>query len=287
MSVITGRTKNLAVIGYPIHHSLSPTMQNAALGRAGLDYVYAALSVAPDNLAAAVAGLKALEFRGFNVTIPHKTTVMKYLDEVDSSAQIIGAVNTVVNDDGRLKGYNTDALGFIHALRDAGFTPRDKCAVVLGAGGAAKAVTQSLLAAQVAELIVGARNGEKAHDFAKMFAAHGNVCGFEWKSAEFVAALSRADLLVNTTPLGMCPNVDAMPPLDLSRLKTSAFVYDIIYTPAQTRLLKEAASAGHRTLNGENMLVWQGAEAFRLWTGRMPDTELMMNVLREQLRSNR
>lgn len=280
---LTGKTKNLAVLGYPIAHSLSPAIQNAAIRQAGLDYVYIALPVKPENLATAISGLRAMDFRGFNVTIPHKTNIIKYLDDIDATAESVGAVNTVVNDDGKLVGYNTDVYGFMRNLREAGFDPKNKNAIVLGAGGAAKAAVQSLLMADISSVTVGARNGEKANEFIAAFSPYQNIGAFEWQSTEFESALRRADLIVNTTPLGMHPHIESRPPLNLAMLKTSALIYDVIYTPAQTRLLKDAASLGHPTLNGEDMLVWQGAEALRLWTGITPDIELMKKVLRKQL----
>ena len=277
-----GATQNLAVLGWPISHSLSPAIQNAALRQAGLNFVYISLPVAAENLSAAVSGLRAMNFRGFNVTIPHKTAIMQYLDEIDPAAQIIGAVNTVVNDDGKLIGYNTDAYGFMNSLLKENFVLDGSEAVVMGAGGAAQAVVQSLSAAG-ANITVGARNGTKAATLADKFAPHYDIHSCAWQTEEFVSALSKADLLVNTTPLGMKPHLDEMPPVDWAKLKATALVYDVIYTPSQTILLKEAKAHGFGTLNGEGMLVGQGAKAFQLWTGVQPDTELMTAVLRAEL----
>lgn len=277
-----GTTQNLAVLGWPISHSLSPAMQNAALRQANLNFAYIALPVKTEDLATAANGLRAMNFRGFNVTIPHKTAIMDYLDEIDAAAQIIGAVNTVVNDNGKLIGYNTDAYGFMNSLTKVGFSPDGRQAAVLGAGGAALAAVQSLGAAGV-RVTVGARNGDKAAALAAKFASHYDVCGMDWQTKEFLTALSEADLLVNTTPLGMKPQVETMPPVDWTKVKATALVYDVIYTPSKTRLLKEAEAHGLATLNGEGMLVGQGAKAFFLWTGVQPDTDLMTEVLRAEL----
>ena len=281
--MLTGTTKNLAVIGWPIAHSLSPVLQNAAIEKAGIDYVYTALPVKPEDLPAAVNGLKALQFRGWNVTIPHKTAIMELLDEIDEDARIIGAVNTVVNDDGHLKGFNTDVTGFIQALLDKGFTPKDKTAVLLGAGGAARAVVWGLLKAGVKAIRIGVRTPAKVQPLVEEFGRYGAISVKHWESEEFAAELAQADLLVNTTPLGMTPKVDAMPPVDWSKVKEGAFVYDIIYTPAETRFLREARENGHLTLNGEGMLAGQGAAAFVKWTGVTPDVELMKKKLRDAL----
>ncbi|MBQ1868385.1 MULTISPECIES: shikimate dehydrogenase [Selenomonas] len=281
--MLTGTTKNLAVIGWPIAHSLSPVLQNAAIEKAGLDYVYTALPVKPEDLPAAVQGLKALQFRGWNVTIPHKTAIMPLLDAIDEDARIIGAVNTVVNDEGCLTGYNTDVTGFIEALLAAGFAPQDKTAVLLGAGGAARAVVWGLIKAGVTAIHIGVRSPKKVQPLVDEFSTYGTLTVSHWEQADFAAKLAAADLLVNTTPLGMFPQTNAMPPVDWSNVKADAFVYDIIYTPAETRLLREARLHGHPTLNGEDMLVGQGAAAFSKWTGVQPDIECMKVKLREAL----
>ncbi|MBQ7477876.1 MAG: shikimate dehydrogenase [Selenomonadaceae bacterium] len=283
----TGKTRNLGVMGWPIAHSLSPVLQNAAIEEAGLDYAYVALPVEPLKLPVAVEGLRALQFRGFNVTIPHKSAIMPLLDGIDEDARIIGAVNTVVNEDGFLRGYNTDAAGFIHALQDTGFEVAGKQVCVLGAGGAARAVLWALAKHGAARVSIGVRNPEKAKTLVELFRKHVDMEAFHWESEAFLGRLADAGLLVNTTPLGMHPHVDDMPPVKLSCLGKDAVVYDIIYTPAETRLLREAASLGHPVLNGEGMLAGQGAAAFRLWTGVDADVKLMEKVLRKFLEENR
>lgn len=281
--MIKGTTTNLGVMGWPIAHSLSPVLQNAAINTANLDYAYLALPVEPNDLASAVAGLKALHFRGWNITIPHKSAIMPLLDEIDEDAKIIGAVNTVVNTDGHLKGYNTDVIGFIQGLLDRGFNPKGKEVVLLGAGGAARAVVWGLIKHGASAIHIGVRNPQKVQPLVDEFSQYGFIDVNHWESADFTAYLSVADLLVNTTPLGMVPYLDKMPPVDWSIVNPKAFVYDIIYTPAETRFLREAREHGHETLNGEAMLVGQGAAAFSKWTGVTPDTAVMTTALRKAL----
>lgn len=284
---LTGTTQNLGVMGWPIRHSLSPVLQNAALERAGLDYVYAALPVPPEKLRTAVEGLRAMGFAGWNVTIPHKQAIMPLLDEIDEDARIIGAVNTVVRKDGRLLGYNTDVTGFLMPLQRRHVVLRGKQAALLGAGGAARAVIWGLLREGVSSIAIGVRNPHKAEPLVREFAPYGVLRVYHWEDEAFRAELGETDLLVNTTPLGMTPHTEGMPPVVWQDLKASAFVYDIIYTPAHTRFLREAAVHGHTILNGEEMLVGQGAAAFARWTGQEPDLACMLDALRRELSSRR
>ena len=281
--IFTGKTKNLAVIGSPIGHSLSPAMQNAAIRAAGLDYAYVALPVLPERLEDGVRGLRALGFRGFNVTIPHKSAILPLLDEADEAARAIGAVNTVVCEAGRLKGFNTDVEGFLGALAAHGFSVEGKRVVLLGAGGAARAALYGLLRSGAVEVTLGVRNAPKARPLAEEFAQYGEVCALDWNEAAFEEAVRKADLVVNTTPLGMAPQTQAMPPVPWQAVHERMFFYDIIYTPARTQFLQRAESLGCPTLNGEAMLVGQGAAAFRLWTGREADFAVMTHALREAL----
>ena len=281
--MFTGKTKNLGVIGNPIVHSLSPVLQNAALACAGLDYAYIAMPVQSSALADAVQGIRALGFRGVNVTIPHKTAIMPLLDAIDEDARMIGAVNTVVNNDGHLTGYNTDVLGFMDALLEKGFMPEGKTAVLLGAGGAARAVIWGLLKHKVARICIGVRNPGKVQPLVEAFEQYAAIDVFHWESEAFQKVLSETDLLVNTTPLGMYPQVEAMPPVDWTCVAVRALVYDIIYTPGKTRFLQQAEQHGHKILNGEHMLAGQGAAAFELWTGQKADLAVMMEALRRAL----
>ena len=284
--MITGKTRLLAVIGAPIAHSLSPIIQNAALHAAGLDYVYAALSVRADALASAVRGLYDAGIAGFNVTIPFKTAIIPLLDALSEDARRIQAVNTVVVEDGRLVGYNTDVAGFLAGFAERGIALTGKNAVLIGAGGAARAALWGLLRSGVSSVAIGVRSVEKGAALAADFATDGDVRAVSFDDAAWIAACSDADIVVQTTPLGMTPHTEEMPPVDAAKINPSAVVYDLIYTPAETRFLREARARGCETINGETMLVAQGAEAFHLWTGKRPDVELMKRVLREELARN-
>lgn len=284
MTIYTGKTKNLGVIGYPIHHSLSPVIQNTVLQSMHLDYAYTALPVKEELLRDAVFGLKALNFTGFNVTIPHKINIMQYLDYIDDAARLIGAVNTVVIKDNKLYGYNTDHEGFINALHDRKFSLENKVVTLLGAGGAARAVIYSLLTAGIKKLYIGARNKEKAQKTANDFSHLGTIEVCNWQEEKFAEWLTQTELLVNTTPLGMYPHTDEMPPVNLAMLPTNTLVYDIIYTPEKTKLLLEAEKNNHTILNGEYMLAGQGAAALKKWTNRTDiDIDLMRIALHKSL----
>ena len=233
----------------------------------------------------AVDGLKGLGFRGANVTIPHKTMIIKYLDAVDADALIIGAVNTIVNDGGIMTGYNTDVTGFLAALAEAEFMPDDCNAVILGAGGAARAVLWGLCKRKAASVTIGVRNPLKARPLADDFSIYGSVEVMDWTSDEFQEVLQAADLLINTTPLGMYPKIDEMPPVNLKLLPEGALVYDIVYNPAKTKFLQTAESLGYPTLNGLSMLLLQGKESYRLFTGELPDLDVMRKVLEQEFHS--
>lgn len=283
-TMYTGKTKNLGIIGYPVAHSLSPAMQSAAIVDAGLDYRYIAMPVHPDALASAVEGLKALNFRGFNVTIPHKVNLIPLLDDIDEDAKMIGAVNTVLIEAGKLIGYNTDSSGFIRSLRKNAFEPEGKSAVILGAGGAARAVLWGLIASGMKSLTIGVRDCKKAQPLISIFGKFIRIKALYWDDPEFSEALQTADLLVNSTPLGMSPNTDAEPPVDWTLIRQEAFVSDLIYTPAETAFLRAAKKNKNRCMNGEGMLVEQGAEALERWTGRKVRPEIMARALRDSLR---
>lgn len=285
--VFTGKTKNLGVIGYPIKHSLSPVIQNTAIQEAGIDYAYIAMPIAPEDLEKAVIGLKALNFTGFNVTIPHKVNIMQYLDEIDEMANLIGAVNTVHIKDGKLYGYNTDAIGFINPLVKEDVEIKDKTAVILGAGGACRAVVCGLIKQEIKNIILAVRNPAKAQLLANDFKDLVDIKVCDWHSEEIKQYLAQADLLVNTTPLGMEGNIDSKPPVDWESVKKSAFVYDIVYIPAETKFLQEAKEYGHKILNGERMLAEQGAATLHLWTDKDINVDIMVKTLHDYLNKNK
>ena len=277
--------KNFAILGFPIGHSLSPKMHEAAFKAAGFpNYNYIPIPIQTGKLMLAVDGLKGLGFRGANVTIPHKSAIMKFVDAVDSDAMIIGAVNTLVNDGGMITGYNTDVTGFLKSLTAARFLPEDCNAVILGAGGAARAILWGLCKRRAGYITIGVRNPKKAQVLADDFSVYGSIEVLDWNTDEFKEILQTADILINTTPLGMYPEIDAMPPVDLKLLPEGALVYDIVYNPAKTKLLQTAEKLGYPTLNGLNMLLLQGEEAFRLFTDELPDLEVMKKVVEDELK---
>ena len=274
---ISGKTKVCGVIGDPIEHTMSPVMHNAAFRELGLDYVYIAFRVKSEDLPRAIEGMRALGIRGLNVTIPHKVAVIPFLDELDPLARKIGAVNTIVNDAGFLRGYNTDASGFLRALRDRGFEPEGKQVAILGAGGASRAIS-FVLAESGANLVI--LNRWQELDWAEELARQINdtfkkeVKALESDEANLEAALDRADIVVNATSVGMSPHIDESP-VPARLLRPDLAVFDIVYNPLKTRLATEAARAGAETVMGLDMLVWQGALSFEMWTGKEAPVELM------------
>ena len=262
-------TKLIALIGDPVAHSVSPAMHNAAFRALGLNYAYLAFRVQAAILGDAVSGLRGMGLRGANVTIPHKEVVLPHLDEIDEKARRIGAVNTIVNDAGRLIGYNTDAPGFLAALKTGGYEPKGERAVVLGAGGAARAVVFALQDAGASVAIVN-----RTLASAQTLAAETDAVAFQITKTGFQAALAGASLVVNATSVGMNPN-DLSTPLPFHLMRPGLTIFDTIYHPRQTRLLKEAAAAGCRTIGGLEMLVEQGALAFERWIGEAAPREVM------------
>ena len=284
-SVINGSTKIYGIIGDPVAHSLSPLIQNRAFAECGLDCCYVPFQVDAGGLQAAVAAVRALRLGGVNVTIPHKERVRGYLDEVDRSAAMIGAVNTIINRNGRLIGHNTDGAGWLASLHEGGFDPGGKRVVLLGAGGAARAVSFTMVECGIRSLAIFDLIRDKAE---KLMADLAQVSGCliaagELTSGNLPVALAEADLLVNASPVGMFPNNDDRPPVDPRQLNTATLVYDLVYNPPRTRLIRVAEARGCRVLGGAGMLLYQGALAFELWTGRKAPVEAMRQVLKEAL----
>ncbi len=278
---ISGKTRVCGIIGDPIEHTMSPAMHNAAFAETGLDYVYVPFTVKPDRLEEAVAGLRAFSVVGFNVTIPHKITIIPLLDRLDPTAEKIGAVNTVVNENGSLAGYNTDASGFLRALLEKGIEPAGKNIVILGAGGAARAVS-FILGERKANLIILNRTSgmERAASLAATIAGStgSRAEAMELTDDNLEISLKQADILVNTTSVGMTPDTEASPvPAEL--LKATMVVYDIVYNPVMTRLLRDAEAAGAAIITGIDMLVRQGATAFEKWTGVAAPVETMKQAV--------
>jgi shikimate dehydrogenase len=287
MPVLTAKTRLVGLIGWPVEHSLSPAMHNAAFAALGLDWVYLPLPVHPKRVGEAVFGLRALGFAGANVTVPHKQAVMDHLAEVSPDAEAIGAVNTiVVTGDGKLTGHNTDAAGFLRALGEAGFDPAGQRCIVLGAGGSARAVVYALATAG-ARVIVLNRTVERAQGLVHSLLPHlpsGTLLAAAPLTANDLSAhLDNARLMVNCTSAGMAPHVLRSPLPGGVILPWDMVVYDLVYNPAETLLLKQARSACARPVGGLGMLVHQGAESFRLWTGQEPPLDVMRQACQEQL----
>lgn len=275
--------KIVGIIGYPIGHSLSPAMHNAAFKKLGLDFEYIPFEVPPEDLKEALKGLRALHVAGFNVTIPHKEAIVPLLDEVTKLARTIGAVNTVENQEGKLVGYNTDGPGFMESLKeDAGFDPKGKRAVVLGAGGASRAVSTILAEVGIESLIIADVIEEKAKALAGYLGAPSDFV--KTNSPELQKKIEDADLLVNTTPVGMSPKADVSPLPAKTKLNKKTLVYDLVYNPAETKLLKTAGAAGCKTCSGLGMLVRQGALAFTIFTGEEPPIDTMWQAAKKALR---
>jgi shikimate dehydrogenase len=289
MSGGPGQIRPLGLIGYPVSHSLSPVMHNEAFRRQQMNCHYSAFAVRPEDLPAAVAGLKALGFLGANVTIPHKEAVMAYLDEVAPTARLVGAVNTIVNRGGRLIGYNTDGWGFMASLEEAGIRVTGLQVVVLGAGGAARAIAVHLAMAGVAGITIANRTLSRAEELARAIqpaAPEVPVRAVAAGSREEQAALMDAGLVVNCTPLGMeGEHVDKTPVADMNLLPQRAVVYDTVYTPRETRLLREARMRGLRTVGGLGMLVHQGACAWEYWFGRRGPVSVMYEAAEAALQA--
>lgn len=275
MREISGRTKIVGLFGYPVEHTRSPRMQNAAFAATGFDGCYVAFSVAPAALPSAVPGIRALGMLGANLTVPHKEAVLPLLDEVDPEAAFIGAVNTIVNRNGRLMGFNTDGRGFMRSLSEAGIPVAGKRVVMIGAGGAARAVGY-YLAREAASLVIANRTKDRADvlaaDLNRLNPVVSAVAQAALASSEL---LEGADIVINTTSLGLREG-DALP-LDVARIGSHQVVCDLIYH--ETPLLKAAAARGARTLDGSGMLLWQGALAFELWTGIPAPVEIMRKSL--------
>lgn len=283
--MITASTRTAGVFGWPIGHSLSPEMQNAAFRAAGLPVVYLAFEVHPALLATALAGAAAMGMVGVNLTVPHKVAAAPLMARLSPEAAALGAVNTVRFTDDGMEGHNTDVEGFLQAVREQDLDPRGAQAVVYGAGGAARAVVYGL-ARSGAHVCVVNRTPARAAELQKALQASvpvASVSVAEPGSDAEAAALRSAALVVNATSAGMSPHTDTMPPVALEHMPESALVMDLVYRPSETIFLRRAREAGCRTVNGVPMLVHQGAVSFRLWLGQEPDIQAMRVAVEEAL----
>lgn len=288
MSSITGRTTLVGLFGWPVSHSVSPAMHNAAFAELGMNWCYVPMPVPTEpgeRIGEAVRGLRAMGFRGANVTVPHKQNVMPYLDWLTPAAKAIGAVNTIiVEGDGTLTGDNTDAPGFIADLRVHHVDPRGKRIIVLGAGGSARAVVYGLAEAGAHEIMLFNRTQERAEVLAAemwgrfpdtRFAAH-------QLPDDIVRTAEYADIIVNCTSLGMTPKVEGLPWLEDAAFSPGQVVYDLVYNPMETRLLALARGDGAMGIDGLGMLIWQAALAFERWTGQKPPVSVMEEAALKQ-----
>lgn len=287
MQALSGKTNIVGLIGWPVSHSVSPPMHNAAFAALGLDWCYVPLPVSlepADRVGEAVHGVRALGLRGANVTVPHKQAVMPHLDWLTPAAQAIGAVNTIrVEADGALSGDNTDAPGFVADLREHGVEPMGKNVIVLGAGGSARAVVYGLAASGALDILIINRTLDKAESLAAQMQALFPSCRiaappFDHQLAEVA---DQADLIVNTTSLGMTPNIDGLPWVATVPFRANQAVYDLVYNPPQTRLLQKAVTDGAQAIGGLGMLIWQGAIAFERWTGLAAPVDVMRRTVTE------
>ncbi|KGE18672.1 shikimate dehydrogenase [Paenibacillus wynnii] len=274
----------LGVMGDPIAQSKSPIMHTAALRAMGISGAYVPLHITPDKLGEAVEAIRTLGFRGVNVTIPHKVAVMAYLDILDKSAKDIGAVNTIVNTNGILTGYNTDGIGYVRSLKAEAIPDLTGTRIlVIGAGGAARGIIAALLQESPASIIVSNRTADKALELAEEWSNKGNITGI---TLDLIPELLQdIDVIVNTTSVGMYPHMDESP-VDTSLFREGMVVSDLIYNPLRTRLLQESLERGCRIHGGLGMFVYQGAYALEYWTGQPAPIEIMRQTILECLSGN-
>lgn len=276
MIEISAKTKQLGIIGYPVEHSFSPKMHNYISEKLGNDYVYCGWEVTPDRLEAAVNGMRALNIRGINVTAPHKIEVMKYIDKISDNAALLGSVNTVVNENGVLTGYNTDADGFCMSLEYEGISLKDKDVLVIGAGGVSRPACIKMLQRGIKSLTVINRTRSKAEKIA------GDIKNIMDKDVCTDIRKSRYDIVVNTTSAGMEPQENVCPVENMDFIDKDTVVADMIYNPPKTLFMKKAEERGAKTVNGLGMLICQGIIAYKLFTGSDVGRD-MYKIIKQEL----
>jgi shikimate dehydrogenase len=280
---ITGKTRVCGVMGDPIAHTLSPTLQNAAFNHLKLDFVFVAFRVKATELENAIRGIRSLNIHGLNVTMPHKSAVINYLDEVDATAKFLGTANTILNRGGKLYGFNTDGVGALKALRENGIELSEKKVLLLGAGGAAKAIAFTLVE-EVGALVVLNRVVEKAEELAETLGRKFNkkVLGGALSQEALVKNLQDSDVLINATSIGMNPQA-ARSAVPAQLLTSDLTVMDIVYNSVETKLEKDAQEAGAQVISGVEMLIYQGAASFEIWTGRSAPLKVMRKAALSKL----
>ena len=282
---VTSKYEWIGLRAYPIRHSLSPEMQNKALEKAGLPFTYMAFEVDNDSFPGAIEGLKALKMRGTGVSMPNKQLACEYVDELTPAAKLVGAINTIVNDDGYLRGYNTDGTGHIRAIKESGFDIKGKTMVLLGAGGASTTIGAQGAIEGLKEIKLFNRRDEffdKALAFAQRVNENTDCVVTVTDLADqqaFAEALASADILTNGTKVGMKPLENESLVNDISLLHPGLLVTECVYNPHMTKLLQQAQQAGCKTIDGYGMLLWQGAEQFTLWTGKDFPLEYVKQVM--------
>jgi len=270
--------KLLGLLGHPVNHSLSPGLMNRFFRRAGMDAAYGAFSVPPPDLPGAVKAMRTLGFLGANVTIPHKEKAASLADRLSPEAEAIGAVNVLRWNHAGLEGHNSDAYGFLRALKETAFSIKEKSALVLGAGGAARAVAYALLASGTGKVFLSGRKPERVRAFLKAFRVQfpgREMEALSWRQKDMEDALQEVSLIVNTTPLGMGTLEGEAPPLPFEQLSSNHLVADLVYNPRETRFLAQAGKHGARTMNGLGMFLFQAAKSLELWFGENVEKQVI------------
>ena len=277
------RAELTGVFGDPVDDNPTIVLEEAGYQALGLNYRYLTIKVLPDDLKCAIDAVKAMHFRGINLTMPHKISVIPMLDELSEAAQIIGAVNTVINNDGYLIGENTDGKGFTRSLMREGVEIAGKKIMILGAGGAARAIAVECALAGAKEVLIASRREAPGRELSKLISSKTKAESsyIAWQGT--IAVTEDTDILINATPIGFTPNADTLPDIDYGTIHSGMIVSDVVFDPVQTRFLQEAAAHGAMTFTGIGMLVQQGALNFTYWTGKEAPVEVMYEALEKAL----
>ncbi len=284
---VSGKTRICGIIGNPIEHTLSPIMHNAAFKELDLDFIYVAFKVEKECLREAMEGIRALGIHGLNVTIPYKEKIIPFLDEISPEAKIIGSVNTILNQSNKLIGYNTDGIGAVKALEDNKVELIQKNVILLGAGGAAKSIAFHF-SQKAKKIMILNRTLDRGKKLAESLRSRSNadVCWDQLSREAIRNHLKKADILINATSVGMNPESDVTL-VDPNWLNPEIFIFDIVYGPVETKLIRDAKKIGAKTMDGIDMLVYQGAMAFTIWTGNAPPIKKMKETIVEKIKELR